>query len=80
MQTSAMIGLGKLLGQFHMSHPGIDPRLKQTSSADLLAAHVHQGLLDLSFIPAQKGTPDLRFIPVFQSPSSSAFRARSAPA
>jgi hypothetical protein len=24
MQTSAMIGLGKLLGQSHKSHPGID--------------------------------------------------------
>jgi DNA-binding transcriptional LysR family regulator len=67
-QTSAMIGLGKLLGQFHKRHPGINLRLTQTNSADSLASRVHEGVLDLSFTPARKGPPDLRFTPVFQSP------------
>jgi DNA-binding transcriptional LysR family regulator len=68
MQALGMIGLGKLLGQFHKRHPGIDLRLTHTSSADLLASHVHDGILDLAFTPAREGPPDLRFIPVLQSP------------
>jgi DNA-binding transcriptional LysR family regulator len=68
LQASAMTGLGKLLGQFHRRHPGIDLRLTQEGSADLLTSHVHEGLLDLAFTTARTGPPDLRFIPVFQSP------------
>jgi DNA-binding transcriptional LysR family regulator len=68
IQASAMIGLSALLGVFHKRYPGVWLQLTQASSADLLATQVHDGLLDLAFTSARKGQPDLRFIPVFQSP------------
>jgi DNA-binding transcriptional LysR family regulator len=63
-----MIGLGRLLGAFHQRHPGIRLQLTQESSANLLASHVHEGLLDLAFTSARQGPPGLRFVPVFRSP------------
>jgi DNA-binding transcriptional LysR family regulator len=68
IQASAMIGLSGLLGLFHTRYPGVRLQLTQASSADLLATQVHDGLLDLAFTSARQGQPDLRFIPVFQSP------------
>ena len=43
LQASAMTGQGKLLGQFHRRHPGIDLRLTQTSSAGLLTLNAGGG-------------------------------------
>ena len=68
MQAMSALNLGGLLRRFHTEFPGVELRLRQTSSADLVA-QVEQGNLDLAFTSSVAGPhPGLAFLPVFSSP------------
>lgn len=54
----AFLDLPALIEQFHSRHPGIEVRLSQGASSDLLA-QVRSGRLDLAFVPVSEPPEDV---------------------
>jgi DNA-binding transcriptional LysR family regulator len=68
LQCLGAVDLPALLARFHASHPGVEIRLRQGGSTDLIE-RVRTGDLDLAFVSAPPdGAPGVTLTPVAEEP------------
>jgi DNA-binding transcriptional LysR family regulator len=68
MQCLGAVDLPAVLARFHAAHPGVEIRLRQGGSTDLIE-RVRTGDLDLAFVSAPlDGAPGVTLMPIAEEP------------